>query len=117
MNYRVTDGFATVETAVGAGRARIDVPRGELLPADVPVEEVTLLLAQGRIEAVGTAIVAAAPAPVTGGDEVPAGTVDEVLTWVDADPARAAEALAAEQAKGEGARSTLVTKLTALADQ
>ncbi len=43
------------------------------------------------------------------------GTAVEVLAWVDEDPERAAEALAAEQAK-EKPRSTLVKQLEKLAE-
>lgn len=63
-------------------------------------------------------------APVTAldedGDGVPDGTIDQTLAWVNEDPeqvtARAAAALAAEQAKGDKARSTLVDALTKLAE-
>jgi hypothetical protein len=45
------------------------------------------------------------------GDFDPDGTVKEIESWVGDDPERAREALAAEQAKGDKARSTLVEHL------
>jgi hypothetical protein len=52
-----------------------------------------------------------APVDGAGGALVPPdGTVDDVLGWVDGDPARARAALDAEQAR-EKPRSTLVTDL------
>lgn len=50
--YVVTAGYVTAETAVGAGRAHIDIPRGEYLPADVPGEQVDAFLAYGQISEV-----------------------------------------------------------------
>jgi len=50
------------------------------------------------------------------GDEPPAdGTIDELMTWVNGNPERAAQALAAEQAKDKP-RSTVVKRLAALVD-
>jgi hypothetical protein len=43
------------------------------------------------------------------------GTIDDLMSWVDGDRERAAQALAAEQAKDKP-RSTVVKRLTALAD-
>jgi len=48
--YRVVAGYVTVETAVPGGRAEIDIPRGALLPADVPAEQRERLLRLGAIE-------------------------------------------------------------------
>lgn len=48
--YRVTAGYVTVETAVEGGRAQVDIPRGALLPEDVPQEQVTALLGLGHIK-------------------------------------------------------------------
>lgn len=54
--------------------------------------------------------------PGAGGDEPPVdGTIDALMAWVDGDRERAALALAAEQAKDKP-RSTVVKRLTALAD-
>jgi hypothetical protein len=54
--------------------------------------------------------------PGAGGDEPPVdGTIDALMVWVDGDRERAAQALAAEQAKDKP-RSTVVKRLTALAD-
>ena len=49
------------------------------------------------------------------GSEVPpsGGTIDELMTWVGTDPARAHAALLAEQAKDQP-RATVVNRLTAL---
>lgn len=47
--------------------------------------------------------------------EVPEGTVNEVMCWVDGDPDRADEALAAER-DGQG-RSTLIAQLEAIASK
>lgn len=48
------------------------------------------------------------------GDEPPVdGTIDDLMTWVDGDPDRAALALEAEQAKDKP-RSTVVKRLAAL---
>lgn len=55
------------------------------------------------------------PAPDAGGGPPVDGTIDDLMTWVDASPARAATALAAEQAKDKP-RSTVVKRLAALAD-
>jgi hypothetical protein len=54
--------------------------------------------------------------PGAGGDEPPVdGTIDDLMSWVNDDPERAGRALAAEQAKDKP-RSTVVKRLTALAD-
>lgn len=45
---------------------------------------------------------------------VPDGTANQVMDWVGEDPERAAEALVAEQAKGDSARSSLIAKLERL---
>jgi hypothetical protein len=50
--YRVTAPYVTVETAVEGGRANVDVPRGALLPGDVPQEQVDRLLERSHIEPV-----------------------------------------------------------------
>lgn len=57
------------------------------------------------------------PAVDLDGDGVPDGAVNAVLAWVGEDPGRAAQALDAEQAKGEAARATLVAKLSKLIEQ
>lgn len=49
-------------------------------------------------------------------DEVPAGSVTEVVQWVSDDKARAAAALEVEEAKGDSARSTLIETLERLVD-
>lgn len=71
----VTAGYVSVETAVPGGRATVDIPAGQVLPADVPAEQVASLLAAGRItptmptaprEAVAPASPAAPPRRGTG---------------------------------------------------
>lgn len=53
---------------------------------------------------------------VAEGDGPPVdGTIDDLMAWVDGDAGRAGQALAAEQAKDKP-RSTVVKRLTALAD-
>jgi hypothetical protein len=55
-------------------------------------------------------------APADDAGEPPVdGTIDDLMTWVGDDKARATQALAAEQAKDKP-RSTVVKRLTALAD-
>jgi hypothetical protein len=55
-------------------------------------------------------------APNPGGNEPPVdGTIDDLMAWVNDDRERAAAALAAEQAKDKP-RSTVVKRLTAMAD-
>jgi len=120
MDYRVTAGYVTVETAVPGGRASVDVGRGQLLPGDVPDEQRELLLAAGHIEPVDEQH--ADDPDDDGGDEggdegeVPDGTIAEVLAWVGGDRDRAARALEVERAKGGKARSTLVGDLEQLVD-
>lgn len=54
--------------------------------------------------------------PDPGRDEPPVdGTIDDLMAWVNDDPERAVQALAAEQAK-ERPRSTVVKRLTTLVD-
>ncbi|KIZ16837.1 hypothetical protein [Streptomyces natalensis] len=63
------------------------------------------------------------PAPAKAADPVQSegdgppvdGTIDTLMTWVDGDPGRAAQALEAEQAKDKP-RSTVVKRLAGLAD-
>lgn len=113
MAYRVTAGAVTVETAVvgtPGARARQDVRRGALLPDDVPAAEVQVLLDRGDIKPVD----GEQESVVDDGLEVPAGTIEVVLAWVDGDPGRAAQALAVEQERGDKARSTLVDTLAGL---
>ncbi len=55
MEYIVTAGYVTVETAVPGGRARVDISRGARLPDDVPQEDVDRCLTLGQVEAVSQA--------------------------------------------------------------
>lgn len=52
--HRVTHGYVTVQTVVTpeGSRAYVDVRPGEMLPSDVPADEVAALLRQGRISLV-----------------------------------------------------------------
>ena len=178
--YIVTAGYATAVSAVPGGppgaMAWQDIPRGALLPDDVPQEQVEQLLHQGLIESVPVPVsmldpAPAAPAkrrrkqpgrapavPAPGGDrsdvpvpeveaepapaegslaeptqspepvagpaspepgpveEVPAGTLEQVITWVGDEKGRAAAALAAEQAALKP-RNSLIRQLVELAGQ
>jgi hypothetical protein len=107
---------------------------GELAPpdeGDAPtVIEIPVLLDHPDLEPADDATVAAlaplvdedAPADATPSasapvlDDVPHGTIDEVLAWVDGDPVRAATALGVENAAEDGPRITLVDALTRLAN-
>lgn len=102
----------------------------------VPDHMADRYLAQGWVEADGGVAVPPSPTPAPTPDNPPApstapppggvtlanagvpdGTAKDVLDWVGDDSARAQAALSAENAKGDDARSTLVAKLTKLADQ
>lgn len=48
---------------------------------------------------------------------VPTGSAKDLLAWVGEDTHRAVEALTAERAKGDDARTTVVAALTKLVDQ
>ncbi len=71
------------------------------LPADVRRE-----VAPSTVPATG------AGNGTAGADKAP--TIEEVMDQVGTDPAKATAALAAEQARGDAARSTLVSKLEAV---
>ncbi|MEV6344136.1 hypothetical protein [Actinoplanes sp. NPDC051851] len=101
----------TVLQPVDASTAWVDRPRGTVL---APLDDEThdRLLAAGAIgyRTPDTA----EPVDDQGDedpDEVPVGTVDEVLAWAGADKTRAARALAAEEAVGDKARKTLLAQL------
>ncbi|HWB36613.1 MAG TPA: hypothetical protein VHA75_11370 [Rugosimonospora sp.] len=116
--YLVTAGAVTVETSIGPGRAHVDVFRGARLPDDVPGEQIQTLLRLGSIVPVDEPGPADAPepaaAPVPDVDAVPDGSAAVVLAWVNGDPERAVRALAVEQAKDGGGRTTVVAALTKL---
>jgi hypothetical protein len=57
----------------------------------------------------------AAAAPKPASDEVPEGTAEEVVDWVDGDVAKAKKALAVEQ-KDESPRKTVVEPLQKIID-
>ncbi len=115
--YVVTAGYVTVETErPGGGRAAIDVPRGQILPADVSQEQITWELRLGTIEPVSKPKAkipapAAEPEPETDPDPLPPGmSVSATQAWVGGDPVRAAKALAAEKAS-TSPRATLIDRL------
>lgn len=112
--YIVTAGYVTVQTAVPGGRAQVDIPRGSVLPDDVPDEQVETLLRLGHI-AVRVEPDPAPDGPVVdvAGDGVPDGSAKDVLAWVDGDPERATAAWDAEQARDKP-RATLLADLTKL---
>lgn len=122
--YVVTAGYVTVETELpGGGRAHVDIPRGQILPADVPQEQVEHELRLHTIEAVAVAV-ATATVVADSGDDVPPPdpnalpsglSVSATQTWVGTDKARAELALAAEIAAASP-RSTLVARLQAVLD-
>jgi len=131
--YRVTAGKVTVETAVGPGRALIDIFQGNILPADVPQEQIDTELRLGTIEEVmaeksapsttdsdgSTDDGANVPPPSTEElvpPELPQGmSVPTTLEWVNAVPEevhdRAEVALNAETGAGGKNRSTLIEQL------
>jgi hypothetical protein len=111
LKYRVAAPYVTVETAVEGGRANIDIPRGALLPDDVPQEQFDRLLDRGDVEPAAHV----EPERASDPDEVPDGTIPVVLEWVGDDMARATKALHAEQLKGDKARMSLINDLTKIA--
>lgn len=119
--YIVTAPYVTAETAVsGSSRARVDIPRGAALPAEVPPADRDALLTLGHIQAQAEVVVPADPEPDDpepgDPDAVPDGTAAAVLEWVAGDQGRAARALAVEQAKGDGARKGLAANLSKLVE-
>lgn len=111
--YVVTAGYVTMETAVPGGRAAIDIPRGTILPDDVPAETVARALERGDIERLPVF----APPPVEpepDSDEMPDGPIPAVLAWVGDDRDRAQHALDVEAAKGDAARKGIIDPLTVL---
>lgn len=104
--YVVTAGYVTVETAVPGGRASIDIPRGAILPDDVPAETVARALTLGDVAPVDE------PEPEQ--DVMPDGPIPAVLAWVGDDLDRAQAALDVEEAKGDAARKGIVEPLTTL---
>lgn len=116
MAYIVTAAYATVETNVGPGRARVDIPRGQRLPADVSAEDLATVLHHGLVAEVPDFDEPPAPEDPPA-DEVPDAAIPVVMAWVGDDPDRAFRALSFEQGKGDRARSTLVGDLTALIQQ
>lgn len=112
MAYLVTAAYVTVETDVGPGRARVDIPHGALLPADVPAEDRERALRLGQVQEVDDFV--EPPAPEQDPEQVPDGTIAVVLDWVGGDPDRARRALEVEL--GNRARSTLIADLTAISE-
>lgn len=105
--YVVAAGYVTVETAVPGGRAAIDIPRGQALPDDAPAETVARLLGLGDIAPLGEPELDPVPEP----DEVPNGTVADVLAWVGEDVDRARQALGIELTRGDQARKGVMEPL------
>lgn len=120
----VKAGAVTVLTQVGAGKAWVDVPQGELVPDDITDEERKRFLASGAIgRRDGKAYEAPVAArPVAGEvepDEIPenllpGGAVEDILAWVGDDLARARVARDMEEAKGPKARANLLEALDAV---
>lgn len=113
--------FADYLLATGAPVESLDTPAAgesggdpETPPASTDTDT------SGDADSTAGALVAAASGG-EGGDlaliaQVPDGTKDDVLAWVNGDSERAAAALLAERARGAKARTTLVAPLTALLD-
>jgi hypothetical protein len=116
--YVVTAGYVTVQTErPGGGRAAIDIPRGQTLPADVPQEQIDWELRLRTIEPVSKPKKAQAPTPAAepdpevDPDPLPLGmSVSSTQAWVGGDLARATKALAAEKASASP-RATLIDRL------
>ena len=116
--YVVTAGYVTVETErPGGGRAAVDIPRGQILPADVPQAQIDWELRLRTIEPVGETKPTEAPAlpaepeAEADPDPLPPGmSVSATQAWVGSDLARAAKALAAEKAAASP-RATLIDRL------
>ena len=92
-----------------ADGSRANVHRGGVVPSTADPADVDRLVADGYLTQVGST-------PAEGGSEEPSkpATIDEVMTEVGDDPEKAQAALKTEQARGDAARSTLVTKLEAV---
>lgn len=105
----VLAGYVTVETAVPGGRAWVDVPRGSMLPDDVPYELLAQLRAAGKVGR-------ADPPPT---DVDPAieeefafgSTIEKTLAWVGNDVDKARQALTAETSDGGKNRPRLIAQL------
>jgi hypothetical protein len=127
LRHRVTAGHVTVETAVSGGRALIDVFRGELVPLDVPKEQIDWELQLGTIEP--TEVDEHEPSDQdsdmdktdgngegAGGEPepivLPPGmSVATTLEWVGEDAGKAKAALAAEVGEDGNGRNTLIDRL------
>jgi hypothetical protein len=116
----VQAGFVTVLTQVGAGRAYVDVPQGEVLPADVSDEDRNRFVASGAVgPRSGDKAYIPQARPVPGEvepdeidtDVIPGGSVEQVMAWVGDDLARARVARHEEEAKGDKARANLLAAL------
>lgn len=105
----VLAGYVTVETAVPGGRAWVDIPHGELVPADVPYELLAQLRSTGHIGPADTP--AAAPAAPPEAEYQPGATIDKILAWVGDDLDKARTALNGERADGGKNRPKLIAKL------
>lgn len=122
---------ATVEVEVGAGRARVDIAPGQLLPDGVSDEDRNALERRGAIrkrntdsdvDSVQAQDGAAVVRPVPGvvepdeipRDLIPGGSVKAIMAWVGDDLARARVARDAETAKGPSARASLLRELDAV---
>lgn len=114
----VLAGSVTVLKQVGAGKAYVDVARGEPV-GDLDDETRDRLLASKAIGPRGGDAYVAAARPVPGEVEpdeidtsiIPSGSTEQVLAWVGDDLARARVAAEMERAKGPKARAGLLKKL------
>lgn len=110
MALIVTAGSVTVETQVGAGRARIDFYRGQILPDDIGTEDRERVLRLGDAEEVEEVPALPEFDPATLGQ----ATIDVILGWVGDDKVKAQQALDAETAEGGKNRKTLIEALNAI---
>jgi len=118
QRHRVTAGHVTVEAAVPGGRAHVDVFRGELVPLDVPQEQVDTELRLGTIEPVEVDDEPQSSDVDEGGPvepqaiQVPEGmSVATTLEWVGENVERAKVALATEIGEDGNGRNTLIDRL------
>jgi hypothetical protein len=115
----VKAGSVQVLTQVGAGKAYVDLARGEQVPSDISDEERDRLVTSGAIGKADDATYVAAARPVAGEvepDEIPpnllpGGSIDAILAWVGEDLARARVARDMEEKKGPKARAELLKAL------
>lgn len=102
-------------TAVIHGGQMLEVKRGDVFKGDVAAY---LLHSGAAVTSDEQTERAASDQTDQAADELNIdGKIEEVLAWVGADAERALEAHSAEEARGDKARSTLLTKLAELVNE